>query len=1145
MRKMRTRIGSILLACAMLLTFSTVSVFAVDSEQEEPNAAGQEVMSEETSQPASNAAADTDAPALLTGEEDSGDNGGSDLRTSSVLNIADGSIVLGNGTYTQGNGEELQIPDEGLVISGTSNENTITVDPGEGLEVSFTINGLDLTTSTGASLIDVRSGSAKITLAGENTLTNSAESMNAVLRVSGNQALSIEGDGSLTIHNGTDSAAAHGAAMGGSAGEAGGTITIKSGTIHVEQYGPGAGIGGGGPTSSTGGTGDSGNISIEGGMVQVSVQAVDNYGGGCGIGPGINFYTLPTVEGEGVANAITISGGTVDVQTSSLSKGNYTDGYYAGAAIGTSRMGAQEGEQPSIVHITGDANVTAVSDFAAAIGTSSGRVGVGDLNQNLYGSIAIIIDGNATVNASTPFTGEYTYSGAAIGQACYNMVTNITFEIAGNAHVVAEGGYTGSGIGGSYTYSRVAGLTIDIGENATVEASSLYYCAGIGSGYSINDSSARTSVTISGNANVTAMGGNYFAGAGIGSGYKDNSGTVSITDNAVVTAIGGVAYPGYESSRPGASAIGAGDSGKVAGTTSITAGTTVIAYADGSKFAIDVDTTGSGKVNVTDTVLNGRFAEGEVTPADSSAEDTESPINLLKDGAVDCALTIPADYRAFAVTASDGEANVRVQNGENANRYAYYTEDTGAKQINYPLYETVQDGSNVMLTKDELRWMPIVELTPADITIYMGGAGYDGVVDENGANIGSDNGLPEAGFYIMLPEDLNAQLKEALGADPEAALDLSPYLSFSNGTKTWTIERYDGEETSAVNGKYIYRLVAADGQDPVRMQFTDAEGTVHISDTFDLVNALYNRYTMEIYPGAVEQNTVYAEIDTDKVTQAGGDVSKISYTTYAAVAYSGSLTIRGVTQSGTTTAIVEQVDKAVSNITAVLPADTTYTINDSDVQVVDGAPALLVDEIVSPDNTQNGRDFRTLLTNKAVETAAKDFQNVASEARYMDLVDAANGNTWIKADKPVTIYWPYPDGTDANTQFRLVHFVGMDREMTADEAESKIETATVETISVKTDAYGISFTTDSFSPFVLMWDNTQTTTVTEQKPDEHPDIAEAKENGTWGQPTPTPAAASVIPQTSDDMPLGLLIGLAVVAVVAIVVLIVLRKRRKR
>lgn len=1128
MRKMRTRIGSILLACAMLLTFSTVSVFAVDSEQEEPNAAGQEVMSEETSQPASNAAADTDAPALLTGEEDSGDNGGSGLRTSSVLNIADGSIVLGNGTYTQENGEELQIPDEGLVISGTSNENTITVDPGEGLEVSFTINGLDLTTSTGASLIDVRSGSAKITLAGENTLTNSAESMNAVLRVSGNQALSIEGDGSLTIHNGTDSAAAHGAAMGGSAGEAGGTITIKSGTIHAEQYGPGAGVGGGGPTSSTGGTGDSGNISIEGGMVQVSVQAVDNYGGGCGIGPGINYYTVPSAGRDGIANTIVISGGTVEAEAKN--KGSN----YSGAAIGTGRIGATD--KDSLIHITGDANVKATTYGAsAAIGASVVSSTLGGTSPE--GVSKILIDGNSRVEAQTVYTNIGLYCGAAIGMGANGFVSPWEIEITGNAVVKATGGEVGAGIGSAIaSTSSQSDLSITIGDSANVTAVGKDYAAGIGTSMSVGDTSAMTEITIKDQAVVNATGGYGAAAIGSGSGFtKNNSGNITITGTANVTATGGT----------GASAIGAGDSGKVAGTTSITAGTTVIAYADGSKFAIDVDTTGSGKVNVTDTVLNGRFAEGEVTPADSSAEDTESPINLLKDGAVDCELTIPADYRAFAVTASDGEANVRVQNGENANHYAYYTEDTGAKQINYPLYETVHDGSNVMLTKDELRWMPIVELTPADITIYMGGAGYDGVVDENGANIGSDNGLPEAGFYIMLPEDLNAQLKEALGADPAAALDLSPYLSFSNGTKTWTIERYDGEETSAVNGKYIYRLVAADGQDPVRMQFTDAEGTVHISDTFDLVNALYNRYTMEIYPGAVEQNTVYAEIDTDKVTQAGGDVSKISYTTYAAVAYSGSLTIRGVTQSGTTTAIVEQVDKAVSNITAVLPADTTYTINDSDVQVVDGAPALLVDEIVSPDNTQNGKDFRTLLTNKAVETAAKDFQNVASEARYLDLVDAANGNTWIKADKPVTIYWPYPDGTDANTQFRLVHFVGMDREMTTDEAESKIETATVETISVKTDAYGISFTTDSFSPFVLMWDNTQTTTVTEEQPDEHPDIAEAKENGTWGQPTPTPAAASVIPQTSDDMPLGLLIGLAVVAVVAIVVLIVLRKRRKR
>lgn len=76
---------------------------------------------------------------------------------------------------------------------------------------------------------------------------------------------------------------------------------------------------------------------------------------------------------------------------------------------------------------------------------------------------------------------------------------------------------------------------------------------------------------------------------------------------------------------------------------------------------------------------------------------------------------------------------------------------------------------------------------------------------------------------------------------------------------------------------------------------------------------------------------------------------------------------------------------------------------------------------------------------------------------------------------------------------------------------------------------------------MLVWDNTQTTTVTEE--DDHPDIAEAIANGTWGQPTPTPAPA-VVPQTGDNMPVMLLVILAVVAAGAIVVLVVVRKRNR-
>lgn len=238
--------------------------------------------------------------------------------------------------------------------------------------------------------------------------------------------------------------------------------------------------------------------------------------------------------------------------------------------------------------------------------------------------------------------------------------------------------------------------------------------------------------------------------------------------------------------------------------------------------------------------------------------------------------------------------------------------------------------------------------------------------------------------------------------------------------------------------------------------------------------------------------------------------------------------------------MVSSVTQPVSSVTAVLPKDTVYTVNDSDVKVVDGRPSLLVDEIVSTDNSASGSDYRGVLVDKAVKLVGEGFQNVATQAKYLDLVDAANGNTWIQTDSNVTIYWPYPQGTDANTKFRLVHFDGLDREMTADEVMDAINKN--EPVVVKdlvTDQYGIRFETDSFSPFVLVWDNTQTTTVTEE--DDHPDIAEAIANGTWGQPTPTPAPA-VVPQTGDNMPVMLLVILAVVAAGAIVVLVVVRKR---
>ena len=82
-----------------------------------------------------------------------------------------------------------------------------------------------------------------------------------------------------------------------------------------------------------------------------------------------------------------------------------------------------------------------------------------------------------------------------------------------------------------------------------------------------------------------------------------------------------------------------------------------------------------------------------------------------------------------------------------------------------------------------------INVYPADIIIYMGGAdGAAGTVNENGDIVGSDS-LPEPGFRVTLPASLK-------GTDVTT-------LTFKekNGTKTWKFVPYDGESST------VYKLV--------------------------------------------------------------------------------------------------------------------------------------------------------------------------------------------------------------------------------------------------------------------------------------------------------------------------------------------------
>ena len=98
------------------------------------------------------------------------------------------------------------------------------------------------------------------------------------------------------------------------------------------------------------------------------------------------------------------------------------------------------------------------------------------------------------------------------------------------------------------------------------------------------------------------------------------------------------------------------------------------------------------------------------------------------------------------------------------------------------------------------------------------------------------------------------------------------------------------------------------------------------------------------------------------------------------------------------------------------------------------------------------------------------------EIKYLDLVDAKNGNAWITSSAGIDIYWAYPNGTDENTKFTLLHFEGLHRDGTdfgfMIEDISKV---TPEEIQIENMSQGIKFHIGAggFSPFALVWEDTE------------------------------------------------------------------------
>ena len=358
---------------------------------------------------------------------------------------------------------------------------------------------------------------------------------------------------------------------------------------------------------------------------------------------------------------------------------------------------------------------------------------------------------------------------------------------------------------------------------------------------------------------------------------------------------------------------------------------------------------------------------------------------------------------------------------------------------------TAKDGND---TKDddtvEVPVSGTITITPANITIYMGGdEGYDAVVGENEETV-SSNSMPTPLFYVTVPSSLGD-------------VNVSDIVLTGAENRKWefAFAGYD----SAGKALYYINSTGFTGQEPVRVTYTGSDGQAHISDSFNpsAVNDLFTTYEIAIYAGG-----------------AGKVEATVNGVRYGIATGTGTLHVRAVEDTeenpvvSVETTVTEPVASGEAAISA--PANTSYTLNDTSVAVEPEGVGLLFDSIIDTDADRTAALLAALEDEYNIDIASGNYQ-----AQYLDLVDANNGNAWVKASGNVTVYWGYPEGTDSSDNFTLYHFTDLHRDGSNSGFDiADIGSSDIEVVEVNKTAYGIAFEVEpgGFSPFVLVWSDT-------------------------------------------------------------------------
>lgn len=464
------------------------------------------------------------------------------------------------------------------------------------------------------------------------------------------------------------------------------------------------------------------------------------------------------------------------------------------------------------------------------------------------------------------------------------------------------------------------------------------------------------------------------------------------------------------------------------------------------------------------------------------------------------------DEQAERLTYADGTevgGTVTVPAWEYVTLYAEYTttEEDADKEI---VNTVVVDDPNDEEDQTEEEAPPVyvepytITISPANMTIYTGGVGYGGVTGENDEIIeGTESsGLPRPGFYFDLPQAVTDWLTEhGVTLDGENAANLANVLDFcyydedGDEIRHWDLEDqgvYSRDNAGSIT-RYVYSLspntIPGDAEGvEVRLQFTD-DGNIVTDDNIRMdENTVFADYEVTIYGGGLDQSEIKAMFTVGEGEEAESITCNVKVG-------AGSLIIKSVTDEGTTTNEIVSAPESVESdtLTAVDNNNVVYYVNDSEVEVPAERVELLVDQI------SNSDDFNRAMGQDAIEKIVENtnLSNASYKLAYLDLVDTENGNAVVTmgtnedgTNQSLTIYWPVPDNAASNSDFHIVHYTGMDRQtvMGEDDLSSAAKaTPEVKIVTIGNQRY-VTFTTDSFSPFVLVYEAEDTT-----EPDPDPD----------------------------------------------------------